>query len=104
MIMIIIIIIIIIHVIVTTIIHSIIDSTYKYNLYIYEIDLPSVNGVWTDWSDWGSCGATCGEGVEHKRIRSCTDPAPSCYGDQCDGDSEIAENCNLTPCPGRLNY
>ncbi|KAM7440987.1 hypothetical protein ABFA07_009879 [Porites harrisoni] len=57
-----------------------------------------VNGSWSEWSDWGSCGVTCGGG-NRKRSRTCTNPSPANGGLECPGASEETEKCNSSPCP-----
>lgn len=58
--------------------------------------------VWSEWTDWGQCTATCGGGTE-KRIRDCLLPAArngngtNLYG--CDGDTWEMRNCNEHNCP-----
>ena len=49
----------------------------------------------SDWSDWESCSATCGNG-EQQRYRECIGPQ------NCDGELEQKQNCNIGECPG--NY
>ena len=60
-----------------------------------------VHGGYDDWSDWGTCSETCGEG-QKTRSRSCTNPAPAYGGDDCTeiGDATESQTCNDGPCPG----
>lgn len=44
--------------------------------------LTQVQGGWAQWQAWS---ASCG--VARTRIRVCTNPAPSCGGTTCEGDS-----------------
>ena len=65
-----------------------------------------VDAVWNSWSNWGSCDATCGDGVK-SRTRTCT--AEVGTGANCDTispDSEgnrlsDTEACNDLICPGK---
>nr|XP_054756051.1 uncharacterized protein LOC129262041 [Lytechinus pictus] len=56
-----------------------------------------VDGRWSEWSQWGSCTATCGQGVRH-RSRSCTDPSPANGGAECTGNLLMTEFCSFVPC------
>lgn len=60
----------------------------------------TVNGSWTEWSDWGSCSLTCGDGGIKKRIRTCTNPPPANGGLECEGAGEETEACKAGECPG----
>lgn len=59
-----------------------------------------VHGGYSQWSAYGPCTATCGDG-EKSRVRTCTSPAPAHGGRKCDylGDAEEKVKCNLRPCP-----
>ncbi len=46
------------------------------------------------WSDWSVCSVQCGGGTQS---RTCTNPAPSCGGADCAGDSTM--ECNTQACP-----
>lgn len=54
-------------------------------------DCCPVNG---GWSDWSGCSVACGGGTQS---RACTNPAPSCGGADCAGDS--TQECNTQACP-----
>ena len=60
----------------------------------------TVDGQWSDWTNWGDCSVTCGGG-KRKRNRTCTSPPPQNGGQKCPGPSEEEEACNEQPCPGR---
>ena len=66
-------------------------------IYIYIYQLYFVVG-WSQWSSWGSCSATCGEG-QHSRKRTCTEPEPANNGLECSGSTDDTSTCNIDPCP-----
>ena len=69
---------------------------------IVSVFLPDAeNGNYSRWSDWSPCSVTCGAG-SRSRNRSCTNPPPGPYGDDCSklGDSTETEECNKPVCPG----
>ncbi|XP_053103440.1 semaphorin-5A isoform X1 [Hemicordylus capensis] len=57
-----------------------------------------VDGVWSCWSSWSKCSATCGSG-HYMRTRSCTNPAPAYGGDICLGLHTEEALCNTQQCP-----
>lgn len=59
----------------------------------------AVDGGWTPWSDWGSCGVTCGYG-QKSRFRSCSNPSPEYGGLDCPGDNIELMNCFGGNCSG----
>ena len=61
----------------------------------------SVNGAWNEWTDWSACGASCGDSVQ-MRNRSCSNPRPNDYGDDCEGDETETQACNIAECPGKI--
>uniref|UniRef100_A0A0K8TDJ2 Netrin receptor UNC5 n=1 Tax=Lygus hesperus TaxID=30085 RepID=A0A0K8TDJ2_LYGHE len=56
---------------------------------------PVVDGRWTAWSGWSSCGPDC----KHMRKRTCTNPSPSNGGKFCFGKDSIIGNCTGGLCP-----
>ena len=62
----------------------------------------SVDGGWSDWSEWTPCSESCG-GIQ-ERSRSCTSPEPSFGGKPCEGEAEEAHECenNCEEVLGRL--
>lgn len=56
------------------------------------------DGGWSAWT-WGSCTKSCGGG-SHSATRTCSNPAPSCGGAACVGDSIQSEACNTQACIG----
>ncbi|XP_022780211.1 coadhesin-like isoform X3 [Stylophora pistillata] len=62
-----------------------------------------VNGNWSPWSLWGSCSKTCDEGFQ-KRMRECSDPAPTNGGKVCMGEAIESKKCLLKLCPVNGNW
>ena len=60
--------------------------------------LSTVDGGWSDWTQWGSCSASCDEGTR-QRSRACNNPSPENGGKNCDGDNDETESCNEQACP-----
>lgn len=56
-----------------------------------------VNGVFSEWGDFGDCDKTCGSGIK-KRSRTCSNPPPAHGGKNCEGPPEQVEECNTQPC------
>ena len=56
----------------------------------------AANAVWTRWSTWGECSATCGSG-SRGRQRTCLEP-DSGEGDSCSGEDAEKEECSLPAC------
>jgi len=52
--------------------------------------------LWNEWSEWGGCSKTCGEGHE-KRFRQFT-PGNSA-GKPCTGEAAISRTCSQNDCP-----
>ncbi|XP_060585934.1 A disintegrin and metalloproteinase with thrombospondin motifs adt-2-like isoform X2 [Ruditapes philippinarum] len=57
-----------------------------------------VDGSWADWSQWSACDVTCGNG-NHTRTRTCTNPAPSYQGLECEGKNMDFKPCQRPLCP-----
>ena len=57
-----------------------------------------VNGGWSDWSDWSSCSTTCGDGVR-SQTRTCNNPTPTAYGEECTGTNVTELPCSVRECP-----
>ncbi|XP_071956999.1 SCO-spondin-like [Antedon mediterranea] len=51
----------------------------------------------SDWTEWGQCSATCGEGVK-TRTRTADNPLPQYGGMECLGDLIETEECDDAPC------
>lgn len=60
-----------------------------------------VDGQWSQWSNFGTCSATCGGGFKHRR-RKCDNPAPASGGKNCQGPSFQSIACKIQACPGRI--
>ena len=60
----------------------------------------SVNGGWSNWTDWTECSLTCDPGGVQTRERNCSNPMPAFGGNDCVGDSVETKQCNKRPCPG----
>ena len=57
----------------------------------------TVNGNWCDWSEWGTCSASCGNGYE-TRTRVCNCPSNQGGGAICPGASSEERLCGGAPC------
>jgi len=62
-----------------------------------------VNGGYTEWSEFGECSVTCGEGNK-ARERMCTNPEPKGAGDPCEGPSTETIACKLGNCPSKHDF
>lgn len=61
-----------------------------------------VNGMWSNWGEWGECSTTCGDG-SRSRNRTCNNPAPANGGNDCDSQKTNTEACEEPPaCPGSV--
>ena len=64
----------------------------------------SVDGQWSEWSDFTECTQTCGFGQQH-RTRRCDNPPPQHGGGYCVGtDIDFVEGCNPYPCPSNTLF
>ena len=60
----------------------------------------TVNGGFTDWTEWAPCPATC-RGSVTARSRTCTNPATAHGGEDCIGELTQEKLCNShIMCPG----
>ncbi|XP_028392974.1 uncharacterized protein LOC114517441 isoform X2 [Dendronephthya gigantea] len=57
-----------------------------------------VDGGWSHWTMWETCGKPCGGG-NSSRVRSCTHPPPTGGGDDCEGAWNETRGCNTNSCP-----
>lgn len=56
-----------------------------------------VNGMWSEWTGWSSCSATCGH-AKTQKFRFCTNPSPSNGGTDCSGLNSNETACILADC------
>ncbi len=60
-------------------------------------------GVWTDFNDWSTCSATCGEGFRFRK-REClspNNPKEKISNDHCLGIHTESQPCEVTTCPSK---
>ncbi|KAI8517066.1 hypothetical protein Bbelb_056470 [Branchiostoma belcheri] len=57
-----------------------------------------MDGNWATWLSWGSCGVSCGGGVQ-TRTRTCDNPPPTIGGADCVGHPSQTRPCNEWQCP-----
>lgn len=62
----------------------------------------SVDGNYSEWSEFMQCSVTCGKGVQ-TRSRSCINPPPQHGGKNCSafGPPVETKECNLKECPSK---
>ncbi len=59
-----------------------------------------VNGGWSAWSGWSSCGVTaCGSSGTQTRTRTCANPSPANGGADCSGSASESQACSTGACP-----
>ncbi|KAJ8300020.1 hypothetical protein KUTeg_021539 [Tegillarca granosa] len=58
-----------------------------------------INGNWGDWSSWGLCSVTCGDGLQ-ERYRDCDNPPASYGGQDCIGSETETKPCTAQICAG----
>ena len=73
--------------------------TCKNFLHSFQILFITVNGGWSDWTNWSECPVSCGGAVK-ERSRACNSPTPQYGGENCDGDLTETAECGMSPCPG----
>ncbi|CAH3043762.1 unnamed protein product [Pocillopora meandrina] len=62
----------------------------------------SVDGGWSNWSNYGECSKSCGKGKKYK-YRTCTNPPQSGDGKDCDGRARKGKKCREASCKGTIN-
>ena len=60
----------------------------------------SVDGLWTQWSEWADCTKSCHGGIRFK-ARVCVFDDAKPKGKDCVGDNIITEVCNTGECVGK---
>lgn len=61
------------------------------------------DGLWSDWSRWSDCSATCGKG-SRTRTRLCDNPVPAGGGQNCTGASVQTDHCGTSEeCDGNCS-
>src|SRR6218665_3241422 len=70
---------------------------------LYPTFVFSVDGGWGSWTEWSTCGTTCGAARKQVRHRPCDNPAPSAGGKMCQGSMIDWRHCNTSQCPGKRN-
>ena len=68
--------------------------------YLYLTLVVSVNGGWSDWTEYRECSETCGEGIQ-TRTHECNNPTPQFEGNDCDGSPEESRTCDIMKCPSK---
>lgn len=58
----------------------------------------SVDGNWSQWTEWEECTVTCGGGAKQRK-RMCNDPEPQHGGQECFGNGTDNAICNIQFCP-----
>ncbi|XP_052105775.1 SCO-spondin-like [Mytilus californianus] len=62
-----------------------------------------IDGNWSDWSTWGICTVSCGDGSK-TRDRTCTNPIPQNGGLDCTGNETDIGFCNYSSCAINGNW
>ncbi|CAC5418366.1 Adhesion G protein-coupled receptor B2,Coadhesin,Thrombospondin-1,Adhesion G protein-coupled receptor B1,Mucin-like protein,Hemicentin-1,Adhesion G protein-coupled receptor B3,Thrombospondin-2 [Mytilus coruscus] len=62
-----------------------------------------IDGNWSDWSTWGICTVSCGDGSK-TRDRTCTNPIPQNGGLDCTGNETDVGFCNYSSCAINGNW
>ncbi len=76
------------------------SSQFKKSIYCFPFLPigPPVDGSWSDWSDWGTCTVSCGQG-QRNRYRLCNNPPAANGGALCVGQTVSSLPCNNGMCP-----
>ncbi|XP_011406035.2 PREDICTED: A disintegrin and metalloproteinase with thrombospondin motifs 18-like isoform X2 [Amphimedon queenslandica] len=61
-----------------------------------EVSTP-IDGGWSQWSNWGTCSSTCGDGIQ-SRTRYCNKPLPQYGGKRCVGERLEYKLCRNEEC------
>ena len=68
---------------------------------LYTLRFITVNGAWSDWTDWSTCSQSCDPGTQ-TRSRTCDSPTPLYGGADCVGATSESQDCIIVQCPGKL--
>ena len=63
----------------------------------------AVNGVYSEWSSWGTCSVECGGGTQ-TQTRACDNPEPAYGGTPCVPEDPKSQECNTATCPRNYTY
>ena len=61
----------------------------------------AVDGVWTEWSAFGSCTTPVGTAGTRDRTRTCSNPPPYFGGQVCPGNAVAQTPCGVFD-PGKI--
>ena len=76
------------------------------HLYLYEVCgfVSTVDGGFSEWSNWTTCSVVCGTGFQ-LRHRNCTSPSPAYGGKRCESKNFTeGRTCAMGPCQLPGNY
>ena len=83
-------------------VHSLLRSYYRClnSVFFWDCDHISYivvtifyTGSWSNWREWTACDLD----RNRRRVRTCSDPAPSCGGAECAGDKSDSSRCCVHP-------
>ena len=67
-------------------------------LFYNTLILLTVDGGFSDWSNWTACSASCGTGFQIRK-RTCTSPPPMYGGKLCESNSSTeVRSCSIAAC------
>ena len=66
-------------------------------IYVTDDQFRCEKGRWTEWSSWGACSVSCGNGRQES-TRNCTKLTPDEDGTECIGRSVRTRKCQGTEC------
>lgn len=69
----------------------------SYQQEVCEVPFCPIDGGWSPFSDWSTCSASCGVGMQ-VRNRICSSPVPQFNGRECDGEAFEVKHCNEGIC------
>ena len=71
--------------------------------YVNGFNYLTVDGGWTEWSDWQIISNTCC-GDSRSQTRTCTNPAPQNGGADCVGEESQGYTCETEICSGWVSF